>query len=148
MCKNKYFNKTNLFLYYSCTIHNLSSSGDVAFPEITLCPDYNSMSYNWDVLCKTYNVCDFQSFQRGTVLPKDTVFSTLRLRDYYRNITFSLEELISGFAVTTTNKNDQTNKRWVIVVWYEMILFSPAWIYRWKIIQIPNCMPICFVKTF
>ena len=99
-----------LFKHGTQFIHIKCSSADVAFPEISLCPGYNGRIFNWDYVCKTYNVCDVQTFKRGFQFPQGTLFSTLMLSDYYRNITYSLEDFVSAFDVGTTNENDETNR--------------------------------------
>ena len=80
------------------------------FPEITLCPDYNGMTHNWNNLCKIYDICDVNKFNEGQFFPKSPSFSSERLSNYYLNITYTLEDLIVGYGVGTSNRNAKTNK--------------------------------------
>ena len=80
------------------------------FPEITLCPDYNGMTHNWNKLCKNYDICDVNKFKDGQFFPESPSFSSERLSNYYLNITYTLEDLIVGYGVGASHRNAKTNK--------------------------------------
>ena len=81
------------------------------FPEITLCPDYNGMTHNWDNLCKIYDLCDVKKFNEGQFVPKSPSFSSEDLSNYYLNITYALEDLIVGYGIETSHKNAMDNEK-------------------------------------
>ena len=81
------------------------------FPEITLCPDYNGMTHNWDNLCKIYDLCDFKKFNEGQFVPTSPSFSSEGLSNYYLNITYALEDLIVGYSIETSNRNAMDNEK-------------------------------------
>ena len=80
------------------------------FPEITLCPDYNGVTHDWNTLCNSYNICDVNSFFDEHVFPLPLESPDLELSAFYQNITYNLEDLISKFTVSTSNKNAINNK--------------------------------------
>ena len=98
------FSLTSISWYYN---HILFSSDTVAFPEVTVCtPAY----YKWDRLCKKWGVCDSKMFEDGYVFPLNNFSPTdTTLSEYYTDITFQLDELISGLKVVTHEKNSTTN---------------------------------------
>ena len=91
-------------------LHTCFSSAEVAFPEFTVCPDYNGMTYDWDTLCVTYNLCYAKSFQNGNIFPNDTKLSEQSISDYFKSISHSLKDLVSKVEITTTNNNIITNE--------------------------------------
>lgn len=88
------------------------SSGKTIFPEITLCPKWLPMSHNWELLCNKYNICyNDESLENfNNEIPQDPKFSQLSLSNYFQDITYRLNDLISAYTVTTINKNLKTNE--------------------------------------
>ena len=87
--------------------HILLSSDTVAFPAFTVCtPEY----YKWDRLCTKWGVCDFGMFEKGHVFPPNIFAPTdTTLSEYYEDITYQLNELISGLEVVTQEKSSIDN---------------------------------------
>ena len=85
------------------------SSTEATFPEITICPDYNGHIFDWDVLCKKYGLCDINNFKYGFQIPNSTYESELLWFDYFKNISYELDTLISAYDITTTNINHENN---------------------------------------
>ena len=61
------------------------------------------------MLCQKYGLCNIDSFKGGFQIPDDTDHSELLMSDYYKNISYDLDMLISAFDISTTNINDVTN---------------------------------------
>ena len=70
------------------------------------------MSHNWELLCNKYNICyndeSLENFKNE--IPQDPKFSQLNLSNYFQDITYRLNDLISAYTVTTINKNLETNE--------------------------------------
>ena len=62
-------------------------------------------------MCQNFGVCETEDLNRGWVFPENATFSELRLSDYYKDITYKIEELIGGLEITTAKKNSETHKR-------------------------------------
>ena len=85
------------------------SSAEVAFPEFTVCPDFNGMTYNWVTLCAVYNSCNAQSFQNGNIFPNSHNLPTSTISDYFKHISHNIEDLVSSVELATTNNIEDTN---------------------------------------
>ena len=68
------------------------------------------MSHKWIVLCDKYELCDKEQFEQGYVIPSNASFSGFELTEYYLEITYKIEELISHLDVMTSKENPETNK--------------------------------------
>ena len=96
---------TPISWYYN---HFLFSSDTVAFPEITI---RHQNYYKWNRLCRKWGVCDREMFEEGYVFPPNNFLPTnTTLSEYYADITYQLDELISGLEVVTQEKNSTHNK--------------------------------------
>ena len=103
------------------------SSGKVAFPEITICPLFSEDTHNWIDLCKKFGMCNRENFENGQLFPSDDWKSNITLSEYFKDITYELSDLISGFEVLTEEKSVVTNKRYAtnfysLNYWYYFIL--------------------------
>ena len=61
------------------------------------------------MLCENYGLCNIDNFKAGFQIPNDTHDSELLLSDYYKNVSYDLDMLISAFDILTTSINDVTN---------------------------------------
>ena len=62
-------------------------------------------------MCDKYGICDKELFEQGYVFPSNETFSELKLTEYYADITYKIEELISQVDVITSKENPETNKK-------------------------------------
>ena len=67
------------------------------------------MTYDWDTLCVSYNLCYDRSFQNGNIFPVDKNLSALLISDYFKNISHRLEDLVSTVEIKTTKNNIVSN---------------------------------------
>ena len=58
-------------------------------------------AYKWDKLCAQYGLCDQKSFKTGDVFPTKLPSPDVSLSDYYDDITYDLDDLITKFKVYT-----------------------------------------------
>ena len=105
-------NKFRGNLRYTISIWFFSTSS-VAFPEVTICPNYLPTPYKFDTLCDKYETCNSKiNPETPNLLPSSDVLASTNLTfsEYFEEITFNLNELISRFEVFT--KKSINNKRY------------------------------------
>ena len=91
------------------------STSSVPFPEVTICPNYLPTPYKLKKICEKYEDCNYWR-------PRDThdmlpSFDSLKetnatFSEYFDDITFNLDELITRFEVITQKSSSLTNKRY------------------------------------
>ena len=101
------------------------SSADAAFPEITICPSMRRYAYKWDKLCDQYGLCNQKEFKAGNVFPINSSSSECTISDYYNDITYDLDDLITKFEVFTKKPSTLTNDRYHL----KYILLMAIYIY-------------------
>ena len=89
------------------------STAEVEFPELTICPNFLEHTYIWDRLCGVYELCNQDTVTSGNILPQPGSSDTLDLSQYYYNITYGLDDLISLFEVETDDESSDTSKRYL-----------------------------------
>ena len=60
-----------------------------------------------------YEVCNQDTVTSGNILPRPGLADTLDLSEYYYNITYGLDDLISSFEVETDDESSDTGKRYL-----------------------------------
>ena len=69
-------------------------------------------AYKWDKLCAQYGLCDQKSFKTGDVFPTKLPSPDVSLSDYYDDITYDLDDLITKFEVYTKKPISVTSDRY------------------------------------
>ena len=93
------------------------STSSVPFPEVTICPNYLPTPYKLDKICEKYEDCNAWRL-RG---PHDMLpsFDSLKetnatLSEYFDDIAFNLDELITRFEVITQKRSSLDNQRYFL----------------------------------
>lgn len=97
---------------------SIFSTSNVAFPEVTICPNYLPTPYNFDILCDKYETCNSDiSPETPNLLPSSDVLASTNITfsEYFEEITFNLNELISKFEVLTEKSVNSNNKRYAFL---------------------------------
>ena len=88
-CFDRYFH------YDTTAILSVRPTGDAAFLSFTICPDYDA-AYKLEKL-ESYNI-DRRKYQRGTY---NHTGPEKNPRELFEEVTYKLEEMIKGVAVST-----------------------------------------------
>ena len=88
-------------------------------------------AYKWDKLCDQYGLCSQKAFKAGNVFPINPSSSEISISDYYNDITYDLDDLISKFEVYTKKPSTITNVRYhlkyILLISIHLILEQTWW---------------------
>ena len=85
-------------------------------------------AYKWDKLCHQYGLCDQKSFKTGDVFPAKLPSPDVSSSDYYDDITYDLDDLITKFEVYTKKPISVTSDRYHLKNIFDLVILH---YYHW-----------------